>query len=157
MIPGACVVGRSGFEPRDQRGICCGSGQLRSLDIARHTPDTEGEEISMTQDIRQPMTPAEFDAACRELEEDWGDLISVTSGFRSWAHNSVVGGHPESKHPLGMARDYKYHHSELDALTFAELKHRGFWAMKYDDWGWHIQGLAPGPPPEWWVAKYGRG
>jgi len=111
----------------------------------------------MTQDIRQPMTPAEFDAACRELEAIWGEEISQTSGFRSPSHNAKVFGHLESKHMIGMARDYLYEHKAARGLTFAELKHRGFWAVKYDDWGWHIQGLAPGPPPEWWVAKYGRG
>lgn len=107
---------------------------------------------------RQPMTPAEFDAACRELERECS-WLSATSGKRSPERNAAVGGHPESKHVLGMARDYA-------APTVAGLKNASHYAhalglwFKVHDVGsgehLHVQGLPPGEVPEWWTAKYGR-
>ena len=106
---------------------------------------------------RQPMTPAEFDAACRVLEREcpW---LSATSGRRSAERNRAVGGSPRSKHLIGMARDYSApSQAGLDngGRVAGEL---GLW-FKVHDVGsgnhLHVQGLAPGEVSEWWVAKYG--
>lgn len=107
---------------------------------------------------RHPMTPAEFDAACREIEE-YFPTLSATSGRRSVERNDQVGGNPKSKHVLGMARDYVAPTlGELhDAHEFAESV--GLWGVVHDTGSGdhlHVQGLPVGDPPEWWVAKYGR-
>lgn len=104
------------------------------------------------------MTPAEFDAACREIELYFPSL-SATSGKRSADRNAEVGGSPHSKHVLGMARDYVAETlGELyNAEEFAESI--GLWAHVHDVGSGdhlHLQGLEPGDPPEWWLAKYGE-
>jgi len=106
---------------------------------------------------RRPLTPAEFDAACRELVKrcPW---LSETSGRRSEQRNESVGGNPLSKHRLGMAKDFvsdtgRYGQAES---TATEL---GLWWKTHDKGSGdhlHAQGLAPGPPPDWWVEAYGR-
>lgn len=106
---------------------------------------------------RQPLTPAEFDAVCRELVRmcPW---LSESSGRRSEERNKLVGGHPESKHLLGMARDFVAPSSEglrqgnLNAIAL------GLWTIVHDAGSGdhlHTQGLPVGPVPEWWLAKYG--
>jgi hypothetical protein len=108
--------------------------------------------------VRLPMTPAEFDAACREVEEAF-PALSATSGIRSRTRNAQVGGNPKSKHVLGIARDYVA--STIDELYDAEefAESIGLWAHVHDVGSGdhlHLQGLAPGDPPLWWTAKYGR-
>jgi len=107
---------------------------------------------------RQPMTPSEFDAACRTLERScpW---LRQTSGYRGPAHNKRVNGADGSKHLISMARDY-------GAETTGELREAmgiarglGFWVDVHDKGSGnhlHIQGLPPGNIDEWWVSKYFR-
>ena len=109
-------------------------------------------------DNRQPMSPAEFDAACRELVRrcPW---LSETSGRRSEDRNRRVGGHKASKHLIGMARDF---HSETpQGMTQAlPVAHElGLWAKLHDVNSGdhlHVQGLPRGPIVEWWLVKYGK-
>lgn len=35
-----------------------------------------------------------------------GTPLTVTSGFRTWAHNAAIGGAPTSDHPNGLAADF---------------------------------------------------
>ena len=108
-------------------------------------------------DNRQPMIPAEFDALCRELERQcpWA---WQTSGYRGPDHNADVGGQVGSKHVLGMARDYvAKDQAGLEQLA-QKARSLGFWVLLHDAGSGnhvHIQGLEPGPPPLWWVEKYG--
>jgi len=104
-------------------------------------------------DARQPMTPAEFDAACRALLDriPW---LSETSGYRTPARNERVGGSDASKHLLGMARDFAGSQEGIRqaapvAVTLA------LWVEIESD-HLHVQGLPPGEVPEWWRAKYMR-
>jgi len=104
------------------------------------------------------MTPAEFDAACREL---WRacKFLSESSGRRSEARNSMVRGNPNSKHLIGMARDFAA--PDVEMLREAEIVALalGFWTQVHDVLSGdhlHVQGLPPGDVPEWWMNKYGR-
>ena len=110
----------------------------------------------MTDRKRYPMTPEEFDRACRTLVRGcpW---LSETSGYRSKGRNEAVGGNPESKHLCGMARDFAapsmagLEQGQAFALTL------GLWALVHDkDSGFHlhVQGLPPGPIEQWWLDKY---
>ena len=104
----------------------------------------------------EAFTPAEFDAACREIEKFF-PMLWVTSGYRSALRNEEVGGHPESDHVIGMARDYCAPSLEdlYEAEDFAESI--GLWAVVHDKGSGihlHVQGTKPGPLPEWWTAKY---
>ncbi len=102
--------------------------------------------------LREPMTPAEFDAACRDFERRvWS--ASCTSGRRSVERNRAVDGHPESKHLIGMARDYAYERDDWQS-AFGVAEELGFHTLFYP-WGCHVQGLPVGPLPDWWVAKFG--
>tara|TARA_R100001129_G_scaffold174582_1_gene146972 strand:+ start:225 stop:539 length:315 start_codon:yes stop_codon:yes gene_type:complete len=100
------------------------------------------------------MTPAEFDAACRELLRRCPEL-SETSGRRSAERNAQAGGHPDSKHRLGMARDLVgpgLHDAQQHAREL------GLWFLLHDAGTGvhlHVQGLPPGDLPTWWVAKFG--
>ncbi len=103
------------------------------------------------------MTPAEFDAACRLLirECPW---LSETSGRRSAERNEAVGGHAESKHLLGMARDFVS--PSQNGLNQAAIKAQelGLWFKVHDAGSGdhlHIQGLPKGQVHPWWLAKYG--
>ncbi len=103
--------------------------------------------------IREPFTPAEFDAEMRRFEGD-NPTASLTSGARSPEHNREVGGTESSKHLLGMARDYKIpDQEERDAAQGWATRH-GLWWKPYP-WGIHMQGLPPGEIPRWWLDKYG--
>lgn len=114
----------------------------------------------MTTETRRPMTPAEFDAACRELRRrcPW---LSETSGGRTEARNAAVGGKPGSKHVVGghnsVGRDFSASTVKQlhDAAKVAvEL---GLWALVHDVGSGkhlHTQGLAPGRVPAWWIAKF---
>lgn len=103
------------------------------------------------------MTPSEFDAHCRLLESAHPNLRQ-TSRYRGVHDNERVGGAPGSKHLIGMATDY-------GAATMGELyeaqetaNRLGFWTIVHDKGSGshlHVQGLAPGPLPEWWRAKFG--
>ena len=108
---------------------------------------------------RQPKTPAEFDAACRYIVAAC-PYLSETSGYRSEARNSFVGGNPASKHLLGMARDFVAPRTEQLQVA-AEVAHElGLWFIVHDKGSGdhlHVQGLPPGDPPDWWLAKYGDG
>ena len=107
-------------------------------------------------DHRQPMTPAEFDAACRELKRrcPW---LSETSGWRSEARNTRVGGNPQSKHMIGMARDFAAESPEGHTQALPVAHGLGLWGMVHDVGSGdhlHVQGLPPGEIPSWWLAKY---
>ncbi len=105
---------------------------------------------------RHPLSPAEFDAACRLLiaECPW---LSETSGKRSVERNESVGGHPDSKHVLGMARDFVSDQRGMEAAQRAANR-LGLWTLLHDVGSGshlHTQGLATGPVPNWWMHKYG--
>lgn len=107
---------------------------------------------------RHPMTPAEFDDACRLLWATYPNL-SETSGRRSAARNSMVRGHPMSKHVLGMARDFV---GPMETLVEAEETAiaLGLWTKLHDVGSGdhlHVQGLPVGLVAEWWDRKYGQG
>jgi len=103
--------------------------------------------------IREPMTPEEFDRACRQFEGE-NETASLTSGIRSPERNRSVGGSDDSKHLLGMARDYALP-TEDDCVRAQESALRlGFWTKRYA-WGIHLQGLPRGDVPRWWDDKYG--
>lgn len=107
---------------------------------------------------RQPLSPAEFDAALRRLVKAHPQL-SETSGYRSADRNAQVGGNPLSKHRLGMARDY------VGSMALLRLAQRtahdlGLWYLLHDAGSGdhlHVQGLPPGEVPAWWRAKYLEG
>ncbi len=105
---------------------------------------------------RQPMSPVEFDEACRKLCTLCPNL-SESSGKRSVVHNNIVGGHPNSKHLLGMARDFSAGNEEelIEASLLAEVL--GLWYVvhtKNSGIHLHVQGLPTGPIPQWWELKY---
>lgn len=107
---------------------------------------------------RQPMTPAEFDAACREL---WRrcPYLSEVSAYRSIPRNASVGGNPASKHLLGMARDFVGPNQSAHEVGAEEAADLGLWWVIHDKGSGdhlHVQGLPPGDVPEWWTAKYGE-
>jgi len=105
----------------------------------------------------EPMTPAEFDAACRDLVARC-PFLSETSGRRSAARNAAVGGHKLSKHVVGMARDFVAESQELMEEAAAVARSLGFWVKVHDVGSGdhvHVQGIAPGEIPGWWSAKYG--
>ena len=102
------------------------------------------------------MTPSEFDEACRQLWQTHPSL-SETSGRRSAARNSHVGGHPLSKHVIGMARDFVALPEVMEAAQ-RTANALGFWTQLHDVGSGnhlHVQGLAPGEIPAWWASKYG--
>ena len=106
--------------------------------------------------MRHPMTPAEFDAACRELIRRSRDALSETSGHRNLARNLRVGGSSKSKHLLGMARDFV---GSIDQMREAAVVARdlGLWYNLHDVGSGnhlHVQGLPPGEIPDWWVLKF---
>ena len=103
--------------------------------------------------MRHPMTPAEFDAACRAVWQAFPTL-SESSGRRSTTRNRRFGGSPESKHLLGMARDFVGIRPDLEAAATFSLE-QGLWVELEDD-HLHVQGLPTGDVPSWWEAKYGR-
>ncbi len=102
------------------------------------------------------MTPCEFDAACRELERR-APWLWATSGYRGAEHNADVGGNVMSKHVLGMARDYGAKDQAGLEQGAEAARGLGFWIEVHDVGSGehvHVQGLEPGAPPSWWLAKY---
>ena len=107
---------------------------------------------------RYPLTPAEFDEACRKLVREcpW---LSETSGYRSKKHNAKVGGSEKSKHLMGMARDYV---SGMEGLRqgSAAARNLSLWSVVHDTGSGshlHVQGLPTGDNiSSEWIAKYGR-
>lgn len=108
-------------------------------------------------DHRQPMTPAEFDAACRALVRRCiPQGISCTSGHRDSDRNKRVGGKPGSKHLYDMARDYVIPGRDYKQAA-AQARILGLWYVVHGEGAnehLHVQGLPPGDIPEWWLAKY---
>ena len=109
--------------------------------------------------MRQPLTPSEFDAACRRLVRLL-PYLSETSGHRTVARNDAANGSDVSKHLLGMARDFAV--DEGRGLYAAETtaEELGLWAVVHDAGSGshlHVQGLAPGNPPRWWSHKFNEG
>ena len=103
------------------------------------------------------MTPCEFDAACRALVER-APFLSETSGRRSVERNDGAGGSEVSKHLLGMARDFAADEGYGLQTAEEEAERLGLWAVVHDVGSGdhlHVQGLAPGNPPRWWLAKFG--
>lgn len=112
-------------------------------------------------DVRRPMTPAEFDAACRELRRRC-PFLSETSGARTAARNAAAGGRPDSKHVLGMARDFgadgsaQERHERLVEASRVALE-LGLWCLVHDVGKGdhlHAQGLPVGPVPVEWAALH---
>ncbi len=109
---------------------------------------------------RTAMPPAEFDAASRHLMR-CHLYLSGTSWWRSEEHNAAVGGHPSSKHILGMARDYvaPTRHG-LDQAAITARKLGMWWRISRGQNGGqvlHTQGLPPGPVARHWRERYGKG
>ena len=107
--------------------------------------------------VKEPMTPAEFDAAKREFEASFHGFLHQTSGTRSVIGNAEAESTHASKHLFGMAADYRLEEGApfvLESLTTRAME-LGFWFKLYG-WGIHIQGLPPGTIAEWWSAKYGH-
>jgi len=105
--------------------------------------------------VRHPMTPVEFDAACRALVRRVPGL-SCTSGHRSVARNRMVSGSPLSKHLIDMARDFVGGPDDL-AKGKAQCEILGLWYDVHNVGSGnhlHVQGLAPGEVPAWWSEKY---
>ncbi len=69
------------------------------------------------------MTRAEFDAACAEFESAYINRVTQMSGIRTHLDNEGVGGSANSKHLVGLARDYY-------VLAGA---HEGGWCMQTKD------------------------
>jgi len=112
---------------------------------------------------RFPMSPAEFDAACREFVREVkaaGYIVDESSGWRSAEGNREAGGNRISKHLRGMAHDYTLIPPEGSGGDFSVPKtiafELGLWREVYE-WGIHIQGLPVGSAPIWWLDKYGEG
>lgn len=108
--------------------------------------------------VRTPMTPTEFDAKCRLL---WGEcrFLSQTSGRRNWKRNERVGGKSKSKHPYGMAMDFAAATEAQLMKAMGVARRLGFWVETHNVGSGrhlHVQGLPPGDPAKWWVAKYGK-
>jgi len=104
---------------------------------------------------RHTLTPAEFDAACRELQRRC-PYLSETSGTRSKERNAAVGGNPESKHLYGLARDFVDEHGRYVTAERTAID-LGLWFKTHDKGSGnhlHVQGAAPGPIEEWWLEKY---
>ena len=106
----------------------------------------------MAAEDRQPMTPTEFDAACREFIKHVPQA-SQTSGYRTVARNLEMGGHPESKHLIGMAGDFVIPYKDIGPSAAVAVC-LGFWIDR-SPWRCSPQGLPVGPLPDWWVAKFG--
>lgn len=107
---------------------------------------------------RTAMTPEEFDRKCRLL---WGEcrFLSETSGRRSYKRNERVKGKKKSKHPYGMAKDFAAPSVKQLHKAMGVARQLGFWVQTHDVGSGqhlHVQGLAPGNPPKWWVEKYGK-
>lgn len=106
-------------------------------------------------DERKPMSPAEFDAACRQLRR-LCPFLSETSGARTKSRNAVVGGKPDSKHVLGMAQDFGADGGDFrDSMLVA--RKLGFWVEVHNVGSGnhlHVQGLPPGDVPDWWVREF---
>jgi hypothetical protein len=104
------------------------------------------------------MSPAVFDASCRWLWRVYPGL-SESSGRRTVDRNRNVGGHPASKHLLGMARDLVGTWEECKAAEPSAIKlglgtkisahpHYAHLAIL------HVQGLPVGDPPIGWLKAY---
>lgn len=107
-------------------------------------------------DTRKPMSPAEFDAKCREL---WRlcPYLSETSGRRTPARNAAAGGKPGSKHVIGMAQDFSAPTRQQLDQAMVKARELGFWVETHDVGSGihlHVQGLPPGDPPVEWVRSY---
>lgn len=109
--------------------------------------------------MKNPMTPAEYDAAKRELERRC-PYLSATSGRRDPVRNAAVGGSVDSKHALlpCMAQDYVAADQTLLSEARDVALELGMWVLLHDVGSGdhlHTQGLPTGVVPEWWMAKYG--
>ncbi len=108
---------------------------------------------------RHPFSPAEFDAVIREITRLHPSCWE-SSRYRGRVHNVAVGGHPESKHQMQpcMAVDLTAA-TEAGRSAIAETaRDFGLWVtLKPHGTGphVHIQGLPPGPPEPWWLARHG--
>ena len=106
--------------------------------------------------LKTPFTPSEFDDTCRELLRQcpW---LSETSGHRSKEQNAKVAGSSDSKHLIGMARDFTAKTVEGLKQAQAMAQNLKLWSVVHDVGSGqhlHVQGLKPGPVPGWWASKY---
>ena len=111
----------------------------------------------MQGDTRKPMTPEEFDAACRALVRRVPEL-SCTSGARSEGRNEALRASPASKHLIDMARDYAAPKNVLQN-GLGQSRILGLWGLIHGEGAnehLHVQGLPPGDVPLWWADKYGQ-
>lgn len=64
---------------------------------------------------------------------------TMTSGVRSWKRNSAVGGHPNSRHLLGLAIDVVLDEKGLNGQLFmSECERQGLVCLDEDD-HFHVQ------------------
>ena len=83
------------------------------------------------------MTPAEFADIMRPIAMHYG--ASVTSGLRSRKHYEKVGGHPESRHLLDLAKDYILDNSDDNEAFMAECHRHGLKAIPSNNGAIHVQ------------------
>ena len=111
---------------------------------------------------RRPLSPAEFDAACRVIEAE-NPGCWVSSGYRNPDHNlATPGAISTSKHAMlpCMARDYCAETpGELEAIAESAYR-QGLWRIVHDTTGTglhtHVQGLPIGPPTLEWMQRWGE-
>jgi hypothetical protein len=110
-------------------------------------------------DTRRPMSPTEFDSACRELVRRNPNCWE-SSGYRGPVHNIAVGGHPDSKHAMlpCMARDFGSGTDHGLQTIASDARELGLWFVVHNVGSGdhvHVQGLPTGPIDATWLAIYG--
>lgn len=115
----------------------------------------------MSQDQRKPMSPAQFDAACRVVEAE-NPSCWQSSGYRNPVYNMCVpGAQTNSKHAMlpVMARDYcALSEAELQAIA-SSARRQELWVIVHDSGTGrhvHLQGLPTGPTALDWWRKHGE-
>jgi hypothetical protein len=104
---------------------------------------------------RRELSPREFAERCERFEELHPEA-SQTSGKRSTHRNKTRGGKDDSKHLIGMARDYAWDIPptvQQQTQYMNEAKLLGLWA-DYHAGHLHVQGLPPGEPSDHWKERY---
>jgi uncharacterized protein YcbK (DUF882 family) len=61
----------------------------------------------------QDLTDPRLESRVRQIEEEVGEELTVTSGYRCKKHNEEVGGSPTSSHMKGLAVDLACGNSRL--------------------------------------------
>ncbi len=109
---------------------------------------------------RTPMSPAQYDAACRVVESE-NPGCWVTSGYRNPEHNAALpGSQTASKHAMlpCMARDFNAETEEERLQIAATARRQRMWVQVHNSGtGRHVhtQGLPVGPPTLEWMQRWG--